>query len=128
MTITLDKESNGEHRKMSFKAKNGLEKLNQLYEAGFQDEFVDNAVQKIIERQIAQDNKNLDSVTQILSEFEAQFGMDSGQFWQQYQAGKTSDTADFLEWNAFYKIQQRILNRLQILRGKSDNEWWANLR
>ena len=99
-----------------------LERLKQLYVAGFQDTFLDNALRKIIDHQIARDEADLQRIDKELSQFEQQHNLTSDEFWERFQAGKVADTADFMEWNAFCKMRQRIITRLQILQGEDIDE------
>ncbi len=99
-----------------------LRQLEQLYSAGFQDAFLDSALRKILNRQTVRDEADLSRVNAMLAEFEQKYGMGSDQFWQQYQAGEMADTADFVEWNVFCKMKERLLNRLHILKGKTIKE------
>jgi hypothetical protein len=98
---------------------NNLERLQQLYTAGFQDTFLDNALRKVIERQLERDETDLQRVNAALAEFERQYGLRADEFWQKYQNGQLTDSADFMEWNAFCKMRQRLTTRLKILRGRS---------
>lgn len=102
---------------MSMEATRELDVLRELYTAGLQDNFLDSALRKIIESLIARSEMELQRVRGELERLEQQYGMRPDEFWQQYQAGKMPDTADFMEWNAFYKMRQRITSRLNILRG-----------
>jgi len=95
-----------------------LDQLQELYSAGFQDTYLDSALQKIISRQLDRDESDLVDIDAQLGEFERQYGLSSDDFWQQYQAGQMVGTADFMEWNILYKMRQRILTRLEILRDK----------
>lgn len=99
-----------------------LQRLKQLYTAGFHDAFLDNALRKIIEHQTARDEADLRRVNEVLGQFERQYGLTSDEFWQRFQAGQMADTADFMEWNAFCKMRQRIISRLRILRGNGAHE------
>lgn len=92
-----------------------LNRLQRLYTSGYGDRFLDNALRKILDRQIARDEADLARINEELRSFEARFGMASDQFWQRYQRGELNDTEDFTEWNIFYKMRQRILTRLEIL-------------
>jgi hypothetical protein len=92
-----------------------LDRLQKLYRTGYGDSFVDNALRKIIDRQIARDEADLARIDAELRSFEVRFGMASDQFWQQYQRGQLNDTEDFTEWNVFCKMRQRIFTRLGIL-------------
>lgn len=96
-----------------------IERLQALYQAGFHDAFLDRALRKIIEQQIAQDQTHLAQVSQDLSAFEHQYQMSSNDFWSRFQGGQMADTADFLEWSVFCTMRQRILTRLQILQGEA---------
>ena len=95
-----------------------INRLQQLYATGFQNPFLDTAVDKIIQYQINQDKADLQRIQKAMARFEEQYGMDSSQFWTRYQGGQLADTADFMEWNALCKMQQRIQQRLDILHGE----------
>jgi len=94
-----------------------LDRLEQLYAAELEDSFVDKALRKIIDRQIARDEADLKRANQVLAQFEQQYGLSTDDFWFRFQAGQTADSADFMEWNVFSKMRNRICSRLQILRG-----------
>lgn len=96
-----------------------LERLRQLYNAGFQDAFLDSALRKVIARQIARDEADLRRVEEALAEFEKRYGQSSEEFWRRFQAGQIADSADAMEWNAFYKMRQRLIARLSLLRGEN---------
>ncbi|MBN1877897.1 MAG: hypothetical protein JXA33_26990 [Anaerolineae bacterium] len=99
-----------------------LERLTRFYQAGYQTSLVDQALHKILMHQIEQDKADLEQVITRLRCFEEQYLWSSEEFWTQYQAGKLDDSEDFLEWNAFYKMYQRILERLRILQGENTDD------
>jgi hypothetical protein len=99
-----------------------LERLNRLYTAGFRDAFLDSALHKIVERQAARDEADLQRVTRHLREFEVQYGLTSDEFFQKYQAGQLADTVDFTEWSAYCKMHRRILQRQRILQSDVAHE------
>lgn len=92
-----------------------IDRLELLYKGGFQNNFLDNALRKVINRQIARDEADLEEIRQSLTEFESQYGLSSTDFWERFKAGEMTDTADFMEWNAFCKMEHRISKRLRIL-------------
>lgn len=98
-----------------------LEKLTRFYEAGYQNPLVDQALNKILTHQITRDEADLKRVTEHLKQLETQYNMSSEEFRSRYQSGKLEDSADFVEWSAFYNMRQRILERLHILRGEDIN-------
>jgi len=96
-----------------------LQRLERLYAAGFHDAFLDNALRKAIEHQIARHEADLKRVEEVVAQFERQYGLSTDEFGRQYEAGQVADTADFMEWNTFRKMRQRLTARLQILRGET---------
>ncbi len=107
---------------MSHATRVHLKRLERLYEKGFHDAALDLAIEKMVRRQIERDRADLKRVEQVLAEFERKYNMSSDDFWRAYQAGQLADTADFLEWNAFCKMRQRLLERLHILEGELTDE------
>jgi hypothetical protein len=99
-----------------------LERINQLYAAGLRDPFLDTVLHKIIAHQIARDEADLTRVSADLSRFEGQYGINSDDFWRQFQAGQAPDSADAMEWNVLLKMRQRIVSRLHILRGNGAHD------
>lgn len=96
-----------------------LERLQQLYASGFQDPFVENALRKIVSHQVARVEADLASVNATLAGFERQYSLTSDEFWRRFQAGEMEDSADFMEWNIFCKMKQRLIAHLSILRGEN---------
>ena len=99
-----------------------LDNLKRLCANGFQSNFLDSALRRIIERQIAQDETDLLRASDGLVEFESQYGLSSEEFWRRFQAGEMNDTADYMEWNILSKAHQRITARLRILKGDEADE------
>lgn len=94
-----------------------LQRLTRFYKAGFHTPLVDNALHKVLTHQIARDEADLAQVEAQIAEFEKHYAMSSATFWEKYQAGQMPDEADYVEWNAFCKMRQRLQKRLAILRG-----------
>ncbi len=94
-----------------------LERLAQFYQAGYQTRFLDTALHKVVSHQVQRDEANLERVEAELADFEQRYGLTSQEFWTQYQAGQIADDADFVEWNVFCKMRQRLTERLRLLRG-----------
>ena len=95
-----------------------LQRLTRFYNAGYHTPLVDNALHKVMTHQIARDEADLAHVQARLAEFEKHYAMASETFWEKYQAGQTSDAADYVEWNVFCKMQERLQQQLTILRGE----------
>ncbi len=105
---------------MSIVAHQPIEALRRLYRTGFQSDFLDTTLRKAIAQQVERDQVDLVQTEQRLAAFEELYGMDSDEFWRRYRAGRMDDSADYVEWNVTCKMRQRLLARLKILRGESD--------
>ncbi len=92
-------------------------RLEQLYAAGLHDNYIDTALRKIIARQIERDEADLAQLSHWLAGYEAQYSMKSEEFWGKFKSGKMEDTADFMEWSALCRSRERLLTRLELLRG-----------
>lgn len=93
-----------------------LNRLQTLYATGYHNEFMDAAMQKIVARQVAQDETDLRQVQNILHDFEERYALSSTDFRVKFELGELADTADFIEWYAHCQMETRIRQRLTILR------------
>jgi hypothetical protein len=107
---------------MSVLAPQPIDTLERLYRTGFQSEFLDTALRKVVARQIERDQADLVHIEDVLADLEQRYGLDSDEFWRRYQAGQMDDSADYVEWNVACKMRQRLLARLKILQGKEQDD------
>ena len=99
-----------------------LDSLKQLYASGFQNDFLDTALQKIVQYQVARDKADLRQVDETLGAFERRYGLSSDEFWKRFRAGEMDDIADYMEWNVLCKARQRIVARIHVLQGTVADE------
>ena len=85
-----------------------IRSLEQIYIKGYEDSFLDNALQKIISHQLSRDQADLQVLQQDLAELERKYRISSEAFYERFQAGQMSDEADFMEWNALYKMTTNL--------------------
>jgi hypothetical protein len=52
-----------------------------------------------------------------LVELERRYSMTSDAFVQRYRQGAMGDDADFVEWNALFRMYTKVQNRLSLLQG-----------
>lgn len=50
-----------------------------------------------------------------LASYEAQYGMDSADFYRRFRAGELGDEMDFVEWSVFYEVYQALLEKVKLL-------------
>ena len=54
-----------------------------------------------------------------LREFEQKYQQSSAEFYQQFQAGQTSDAMDYVEWASLIQMADNLTKRLRLLRGEA---------
>ncbi|HID86395.1 MAG TPA: hypothetical protein EYP55_03330 [Anaerolineae bacterium] len=94
-----------------------IRSLERIYEMNYGDEFLDQALDKIISHELSRDQESLNALQEDLNSLEEKYGLSSEEFFEKFQKGQLEDTADFMEWNALYKMYSRLKNRLSILQG-----------
>ena len=85
-----------------------IRSLEQIYIKGYEDSFLDNALQKIISHQLSRDQADLQVLQQDLAELERKYRISSEAFYERFQAGQMGDEADFMEWNVLYKMTTNL--------------------
>jgi hypothetical protein len=96
-----------------------VQNLERLYSRGFRDTVTDAALLKVASSQAARDTAVLRDLDRDLKEFEQQYGLSSTEFFQLWQEGKMADSADFMDWNALYKMACEVRQRLAFLQGET---------
>lgn len=91
--------------------------LEVLYKRGYGDEFLDKALNKIIFYEVSESRKHLEVLQKDLMELEKKYGFSTKAFTEKFQKGQLGDDADFIEWNALYKMYGKLKHRLDILKG-----------
>jgi len=92
--------------------------LEQIYIRGYEDSFLDQALHKIVAHQLTRDQVDLSTLQEDLDELERRYGMRSDEFVHRYRQGQMGDEADFVEWNALYRMYIKLHTRLSILQGQ----------
>lgn len=94
-----------------------IQNLERIYIGGFGDDFMDRALDKLMAQQRSEDEASLRVLQADLAELEQRYGMRSDEFAQRYRKGVMGDAADFVEWNALYRMYIKVQNRLSLLQG-----------
>jgi len=94
-----------------------IRNLERMYISGYGDDFIDRALDKLLAQQRAEDEVSLRVLQADLEEMEQKYGMSSDEFVRRYRQGAMGDDADFVEWNALFRMYTRVQNRLSLLQG-----------
>jgi hypothetical protein len=100
--------------KTSFEEK--LKTLGKLAELGGEDPLIDQTITKLLDYATERHQKDLEDIAVKLRTLEEQFGMTSDLFSQKFQRGELGDDEVFFRWHALVEMQQRVAQRLALLR------------
>ncbi len=96
-----------------------LATLALLYQQGQTSQLMDRTLEKLLAHEAEEARSQLTAVNADLAEFEAQYGMDTAEFFRRYQTGHTDDRMDFVEWASMVHMRDNLLHRLQLLSGEN---------
>lgn len=94
-----------------------LYRIETVYRQGFQSELIERALDKLLEQEEARAERVMAELQQRLRTFEQQYQLATEEFYRQYEAGQLGDSADFMEWSAFYDMWRSSQQYLDWLRG-----------
>lgn len=97
-----------------------IKALEILYKQGYGSDFLDRTINKIISYEISESREQLEVLKRDLVEFEEKYSLSSEEFIERFRKGVLGDDADFVEWNALYKMYRKLQYRLNILEGKNE--------
>jgi hypothetical protein len=93
-----------------------LKVLEVLYQQGGSHAAIEQTLDKIIDQELSVVQKKKAELDQDLQEFEARYEMNSETFIQRFQTGSLGDDMDFVEWNAFYHLNQSLQRQIELLK------------
>ena len=94
-----------------------IRNLERIYSGGYGDDFMDRALDKLLAQQRAEDEISRRVLKADMEELERKYSLSSDEFAQRYRAGAMGDDADFVEWNALFRMYTKVQNRLSLLQG-----------
>ena len=100
-------------------AKKKVGKLAKLYERGQVSETTARNLNKVLELEINQLQLDLSATEKDISKLERKYKMSTADFFHQWQAGKTDDRMDYVEWASLAQMADNLRKRLEFLSGKS---------
>jgi len=83
---------------------------------GAADPVVEQAVDKLLQRETARLTELKTRLEQQLGEFGKQYAMKTPDFYARFERGELGDAADFVEWSATCEMAGNLDKRLMLLR------------
>ena len=97
-----------------------LHALAELYQQGHVSELMDHTLEKLLHHEAEQCQAQLRQLQADLAELEQKYHRSSTEFYQQFQAGQTSDEMDYVEWASLIQMADNLKKRLRLLTGEAD--------
>jgi vacuolar-type H+-ATPase subunit D/Vma8 len=97
-----------------------LHALAELYQQGQVSELMERTLEKLLRQEAEQCQAQLRQLQADLAEFEQKYQRSSTEFYQQFQAGQTSDEMDYVEWASLIQMADNLAKRLRLLTGEAD--------
>jgi len=95
-----------------------LTKLTKLVKSGQLSDSLARNIHKLVGIETNQLEIDLTATEKDLREFEKQFKMSTADFFKKWQAGKTDDRMDYVEWASLAQMAENLRKRLELLKGE----------
>ncbi|MEA1909142.1 MAG: hypothetical protein U9N43_08970 [Euryarchaeota archaeon] len=92
--------------------------LEKLIDYGMEDGLIDKTLSKLIQYKTNEMEHELRELEYSMKKFESKYNMDSEVFYKKFGEGKLGDEMDFFEWHALCDMHTRIMERLNIAKGR----------
>jgi hypothetical protein len=96
-----------------------LRALAALYEQGQVSDLMERTLAKLLRHEADACQVQLHQLQADLREFEQKYQRSSAEFYQQFQAGQTSDAMDYVEWASLIQMADNLTKRLRLLGGEA---------
>ena len=94
--------------------------LAELYQQGQVSELMERTLEKLLRQEAEACQAQVRQLQADLREFEQKYHRSSTEFYQQFQAGQTSDEMDYVEWASLIQMADNLEKRLRLLTGEAD--------
>lgn len=93
--------------------------LFKLYESGQVSETTARNLNKVLDLELSQLQSDLAATEKDLGGFERQHNMSTADFFKRWQAGKTDDRMEYVEWASLAQMADNLRKRLEFLSNES---------
>lgn len=100
---------------MSSKILTQLRILETLYFHREANATLEKTLDKIISQELQTTQQKSLELEEELQNFEQHYQISSAEFYQKFHLGQLGDNIEFVEWNAFYEMWQRLQEHIELL-------------
>jgi hypothetical protein len=84
----------------------GVRWLAELYKNRQVDFVTAQTLNKLVDLEVSRLRMQLGGMERVLADYEKQYGMSSAEFLKKYEAGKTDDRMDYVEWASLTRMSK----------------------
>ena len=96
-----------------------LHALAEIYAQGQVSTLTERTLEKLLRHEADACQAQLRQLQADLREFEQKYQRSSAEFYEQFQAGQTSDAMDYVEWASLIQMADNLTKRLRLLGGEA---------
>ncbi|MBI3163636.1 MAG: hypothetical protein HYZ24_03055 [Chloroflexi bacterium] len=93
----------------------GVRWLAELYKNRQVDSATAQTLNKLVDLELSRLRMTLEDIERVLANYEKQYGMTSAEFLKKYEAGKTDDRMDYVEWASLTKMAKSFRKTLSAI-------------
>jgi hypothetical protein len=93
----------------------GVRWLAELYKNRQVDTVTAQTLNNLVDHEINRLRIQLADMERVIADYEKQYGMSSVQFLKKYEAGKTDDRMDYVEWASLTKMSKSFRKMLSAI-------------
>jgi hypothetical protein len=90
----------------------GVRWLAELYKNRQVDTVTAQTLNKLVDLEVSRLRMQLEDMERVIADYEKQYGMTSAEFVKKYEAGKTDDRMDYVEWSGLTKMSKSFRKTL----------------
>jgi hypothetical protein len=90
----------------------GVRWLAELYKNRQVDSVTAQTLNKLVDLEVSRLRLQLEDMERVLAGYEKQYGMSSAEFLKKYEAGKTDDRMDYVEWASLTRMSRSFRKTL----------------
>jgi hypothetical protein len=75
---------------------------------------------KLVDLELSRLRMTLEDIERVLANYEKQYDMTSTEFLKKYEAGKTDDRMDYVEWASLAKMAKNFRKMLSAISSEGD--------
>jgi hypothetical protein len=91
----------------------GVRWLVEMYEQKQIDRLTAQTLNKLVDLETSRVRMQLEEIERVMADYERQYGMNTADFFRQFEADQLGDRMDFVEWASLTKLAKHLRSVLE---------------